>query len=198
MSLQIDYKFISQLEGGQILKGYVPLPQRSKSGVTIATGFDLGQRNQADLKKLNLPASLITKLTPYLGLKQQQAQKALNTSPLTISILEASLIDKAVKAEHVGTLTLKYNAATPLKTKKSASSNKPIQTKATFRSLPKQAQTVIASVSFQYGVNLQSRTPKFWKAVTNENWKAAIKILKNFGDIYSTRRNKEAALLGTI
>lgn len=198
MSLQIDYKFISQLEGGQVLKGYVPLPQRSKSGVTIATGFDLGQRNQVDITKLNLPASLVTKLTPYLGLKQHQAQKALKARPLIISTLEASLIDKAVKAEHVRTLIFKYNAATPLKTKQSASSNKPIQTKATFRSLPKQAQTVIASVSFQYGVNLQSRTPKFWRAVTHENWKAAVTILKNFGDIYSTRRHKEATLLGTI
>ncbi|WP_374761411.1 hypothetical protein [Pseudoalteromonas sp. MM1] len=56
----------------------------------------------------------------------------------------------------------------------------------------------MTSVSFQYGIGLSSTTPKFWKAVTSQDWKEAIKILKSFGDAYPTRRRKEAALLEKI
>jgi hypothetical protein len=54
----IDYSFLSDLEGGRTTIGYVPAAAVSKSGVTIATGFDLGQRSEADLKRLGLPANL--------------------------------------------------------------------------------------------------------------------------------------------
>lgn len=54
MPESIDYKFLSQLEGGSKTAGYVPAAAVSKSGVTIATGFDLGQRDEADLKKIRL------------------------------------------------------------------------------------------------------------------------------------------------
>ena len=37
----IDWNFISEREGSRILTGYVPDAKGSKSGVTIATGFDL-------------------------------------------------------------------------------------------------------------------------------------------------------------
>ena len=57
---------------------------------------------------------------------------------------------------------------------------------------------MIASVSFQYGVNLNTRTPNFWKAVSSQNWMLAIHELRNFGDAYSTRRKKEAKLLEKI
>ena len=49
----IDWDFITEQEGGRILKGYLP-DKKSKSGVTIATGFDLGQRNESDLQGLSL------------------------------------------------------------------------------------------------------------------------------------------------
>ena len=51
---KIDYKFISDLEGGSKTTGYVPAASVSKSGITIATGFDLGQRNESDLKSLKI------------------------------------------------------------------------------------------------------------------------------------------------
>ncbi len=43
--MAIDWDFISSLEGDQRLAGYVPAADVSESGVTIATGVDLGQRN---------------------------------------------------------------------------------------------------------------------------------------------------------
>ncbi|MCZ6804491.1 MAG: pesticin C-terminus-like muramidase [Proteobacteria bacterium] len=55
-------------------------------------------------------------------------------------------------------------------------------------------QTVVASVAFQYG-DLESRTPNYWQQVTTGDWPAALYNLRNFGDRYPTRRNKEADLL---
>jgi len=110
MPENIDYKFLSDLEGGSKTRGYVPAASVSKSGVTIGTGFDLGQRNESDLKSLKLDATLIKKLKPYLGLKANNAQKLLKKSPLVITATQAKEIDKAVKSSHIAKLKLKYNA----------------------------------------------------------------------------------------
>lgn len=62
----INYGFIQTLEGNSNI-GYVPDPEHSKSGVTIASGFDLGARRLSDL--IGLPKTIIDKLAPYLSLK---------------------------------------------------------------------------------------------------------------------------------
>jgi hypothetical protein len=69
MPENIDYSFLSNLEGGCKTKGYVPAAKKSKSGVTIATGFDLGQRSESDLKLLKIDATLILEscYIPKLG-----------------------------------------------------------------------------------------------------------------------------------
>lgn len=184
MPENIDYKFLSALEGGSKTTGYVPAAGVSKSGVTIATGFDLGQRGESDLKALKLDTLLITKLKPYLGAKGASAQALLKKTLLVINLNQAQAIDKAVKSAHVTQLKLKYDTAAGNKKK--------------FIDLPHQAQTVITSVSFQYGIGLNIRAPKFWKAVTSQDWPETIKLLKVFGDAYPTRRKKEAALLEKI
>jgi GH24 family phage-related lysozyme (muramidase) len=184
MPEKIDYQFLSDLEGGCNTIGYVPASGVSKSGVTIATGFDLGQRSENDLKSLNLDAALILKLKPYLGVKATDAKTLIKKKPLEITPSQAQAIEKAVKARHISQLKLKYNSAVG-NTKK-------------FVDVPSEAQTVIASVSFQYGVNLKIRAPKFWKAATSQDWPQVVKILKSFGDAYPTRRRKEAALMEKI
>jgi len=73
----IDYGFLSAREGGSRTIGYVPAASASRSGVTIATGFDLGQRGEDDLARLGLPSALIAKLKPYLGKRSQDAVDAL-------------------------------------------------------------------------------------------------------------------------
>jgi len=181
---KIDFSFINELEGGSKTAGYVPAAEVSKSGVTIGTGFDLGQRNESDLKALGLPSDLTAKLKPYLGKKAKDALDALDKAPLTVTTAQAATIDKAVKRTHVDLLKQKYDSAAENKKK--------------FTDLPVEAQTVIASVSFQYGAALDARVPKFWKAAKAQNWKECIKVLNGFGDAYPTRRKKEAALLGQI
>ncbi len=181
MPENIDYTFLSDLEGGSQTTGYVPAASVSKSGVTIATGFDLGQRGERDLASLKLDAVLIKTLSPYLGAKGARAKVLIDKSPLVITSAQAEEIDKAVKSAHVAQLKIKYDTAEGNKVK--------------FTDLPSEAQTVITSVSFQYGVGLDRRTPQFWEAVTSQDWPEAIKILKDFRDAYPTRRKKEAMLL---
>jgi hypothetical protein len=54
MPESIDFAFLSSLEGGCKTTGYVPAGSVSQSGVTVATGFDLGQRTEADLTRLGI------------------------------------------------------------------------------------------------------------------------------------------------
>ena len=103
---------------------------------------------------------------------------------MTVTGTQAQEINKAVKKQHIDRVKQKYNMAVGAKKK--------------FDDIPAEAQTVIASVSFQYGDGLAIRAPKFWKAVTSQDWKESIKLLNSFGDAYPTRRKKEAALLGKV
>jgi len=183
----VDYAFLSAREGGSKTTGYVPAASSSESGVTIATGFDLGQRSESDLKGLGLSAGLIGKLKPYVGKKKKDAVDALKNSALTVTSQEAQEIDKASFAAHISQLKLAYNAAV-----------RADKTKKVFEDLPGEAQTAIASVAFQYGTRLSFRTPKFWKAAVSQDWKETTKVLRNFGDVYPTRRGLEADLLDKI
>lgn len=184
MPENIDYRFLAALEGGSRTTGYVPASGVSRSGVTIATGFDLGQRNESDLHALRLGPAIIAKLRPYLGARGPHAQALLAKAALDITPSEAQAIDECVRSAHIARVKFKYDT-TPGNTRR-------------FADLPPQAQTVIASVAFQYGVGLDLRTPRFWKAATNRDWPEAIRVLKSFGDAYPTRRMKEAALLEQI
>ncbi|TFY89005.1 peptidase [Pseudomonas kairouanensis] len=172
----IDMAFIAQLEGGPATRGYVPDPEHSRSGVTIGTGFDLGQQKNLNM----LPQDLSDRLAPYLGLIGAKAVARLQTLPLNVSAEDARRIDEAYKAPFIERLADQYSkaAASP------------------FDALPAAMQTVIASVAFQYG-NLAVRTPKFWAQVVAADWKAAESNLRNFGDRYATRRGKEADLLAS-
>lgn len=182
MSYEVDYEFLSKLEGGCRTGGYIPDLEKSKSGVTIATGFDLGARNEDDLRRLGIQGSLLKKLTPYLGLKKHDAARKLEKSPLSISTTECLQIDQVVKTHYLAHLANRYNSAISSGAVK-------------FEDLRPEFQTVIASVSFQYGLELARSAPKFWASVVGQNWKLAVKILRNFQDQYPTRRNKEADLM---
>jgi GH24 family phage-related lysozyme (muramidase) len=173
---QIDWAFIGTLEGEAITRGYVP---SDKSGVTIATGVDLGQKAMPELLALGLGAALTDKLKPYLGLKGDGARGKLNSAPLTLSAAEVAQLDQAMRARFVAALVAAFNFAS----------------QTGFDALKPAQQTVIASVAYQYGTGLDQRTPNFWRQVTTGDWPGAIANLRNFGDDYSTRRNKEANYL---
>jgi len=69
----VDYALIGQLEGSES-EGYVPNDGEgfgSYSGVTIAVGFDLGQQNEWDLRRIfgagDTNKDLKDLFTPYLS-----------------------------------------------------------------------------------------------------------------------------------
>ena len=172
----VDFNFIKKLEGNK-LKGYVPDFENSNSGVTIACGFDLGQRKRRYIKK-QFSKLLAAKLLPYCGVKGLSAKLMTNFIPLEITQQEADEINSAVQASALNKLLLRWRKASDIP----------------FDSLPIEVRTVIVSVAFQYG-SLALKAPVFWSQVTNGDWYGALKNLRDFGDRYSSRRNTEADLL---
>ncbi|ENI4129037.1 peptidoglycan-binding protein, partial [Vibrio fluvialis] len=179
--LMINFEFIKELEGVK-KDGYVPDVKNSSSGVTIASGFDLGARSKSDLLALGLPQKLVDKLTPYLGYKKDEAVEFLAKNPLSVNEQELELLISKVKESETRRIVDLYNRTS--KTTK-------------FECLPWQAQTVIASVSYQYGY-LPSETENFWKQAIEQDWSAMFNNLMKFGDKYPTRREKEAGLIKEI
>jgi len=178
---EIDWAFIKQLEGFS-LKGYVPKDAEGgvESGVTIASGFDIGQRSKQDLYAISLSLPLLTKMLPYCNLKGQKAKEALKQHPLVLTNQEAEELEKKSREVFMRQIEKEYNDYSDF----------------TFCMLDSAKQTVIMSVGFQYG-SLRQRCPTFFKYVTRGMWKNAVAELKDFGDDYDKRRQQEAALLET-
>ncbi len=189
MQFDIDWAFIAEQEGVAITEGYVPADAEGRvlgrSGVTIGTGFDLGQHSEEDLTLIAPRGTpLFETLRPYLGLRRDAAQKALSASPLTISPEDAAAIDQAVKRRKAAEVADRFDTAIA----------RMGEAGHFFHELPPQAQTVIMSVAFQYG-DLATRTPTFWSNSLMQNWHAVHAELRNFRDRYPSRRRREAAYL---
>ena len=179
----VDFDFIKKREGFE-KDVYVPKGSDGKvlgkSGATVASGFDLGQRNEADLK--GLPSALVTKLKPYLGKKGAAADTYVTNNPLSLTEEEADTINTFAKKQEIDRVKEDWDNSSSTKD---------------FKDLTKEQATVVASVAFQYG-DLPTKTPTFWKHVTAGDWDKAEAELRSFGDAYSTRRKLEADYLAGI
>ncbi|MGH6942764.1 MAG: pesticin C-terminus-like muramidase, partial [Geminicoccaceae bacterium] len=158
------------------LDGYVP--RRGKSGVTIGTGFDLGQRTAEDIDRLDLPQSFRDRLKPFAGMTRAQAIEALHRTPLRITKEEADLLDREARRDTINTIIQNYNR----------------RSRFDFRDLPSAMQTVIASVGFQHGPSLRT-VPRFLKFATAGDLPAMVGELRDFNNDYPDRRNREADYL---
>jgi murein DD-endopeptidase MepM/ murein hydrolase activator NlpD len=174
---QIDYKFIIGQASKPHLEGVV-LKGKS-SGVTIATGVDLGQLDEKSFGDMKLPDALSKKLKPFVGLQGKAAADALDGAALKIDAKEAAAIDAALIPVFEKHLVDAYNKAVD---------------GASFDKLIPAAQTVIADVAFQYW-NLEKRTPKFWKLVLGQDFNEMVEELRDFKDDSDSRRKAEAKLL---
>ncbi len=172
--MTIDWGFITGLEAEK-LDGYVP--KAGDSGVTIGAGVDLGQRSAGELS-MGLPLALADRLRPYLGLHGAAAVAALQAKPLHVSKEEAAQLDNWARGLITDPLARHYQTTAGFP----------------FSSLPSAAQTVIASVSYQYGATW-ARCPRFWAKACERDWPAVSHELRNFGDDYPTRRKHEADYL---
>ena len=72
----IDWDFIHELEGAGLSQGYQPT---NNSGVTIASGFDLKEKDEAFCQAIGMNQRVINKLKPYFGLHGEQAKTFANS-----------------------------------------------------------------------------------------------------------------------
>jgi len=181
--MAIDWDFIESLEGFATV-GYVPVDSDGeplgKSGVTISAGVDLRHWDEEKLRRRAVPEDIIEKVRPYLRMSGRDALFIANQLELTEN--EARMLGVCVRSAIVSSLTGHFNRRSR---------------HFRFKDLPQPVQTVIASVAFQYGPALHSRTPNFFRQITAGDWGDAYKNLINFGDAYPTRRRKEGAYLKT-
>lgn len=195
--------FLSKVEGKRQTAGYIPCnlvsggtanykggphPERYKamgaSGVTIATGCDLGQTDRYTLISYGLPPAIANLFAFYFGKKRDAAINALHAEPLTITEAQAKAVDEAV---HKGYLN-RY--VRPAYEKDSGAS---------FDALPPQAQAVIMSLCFQKGCGgVRKDWPKVWGYLIHQQWQQASQELLTGFTQYVGRRKKEGNLLREI
>lgn len=195
----MDWKIISQIEGTRN-DGYIPPQTPSNNpnqkhdivpGVTIASGFDVGQRSESDLREMGLSEDVISKLRPYLNKTGQDAQKALQdygTPYLTDD--EVSQVNEAAHRDTLNKFKEFYD--------EEVGEGKPH-----FDELPSHIQTALASVAFQWGPGFGYRDDsasgqKLWNEVIAQDWGAAERTLRQWGSnipAYADRRNQEADLI---
>ena len=182
---QINWEFIGELEGKGLETGYVPTDNNGKiigtSGVTIATGVDLGTKDRNFFNDMDVSEEIITKLEPFFNLKGADA--LLQAEKLQLSASEVKELDTAIKKKYSKDIINQYE--------KDSGKN--------FEDLTSEQQTVITSVAFQHGLK-QTTSYNFWDQVITDDWNGAITNLRDWdgtGKPSQTqiRRDKEADLL---
>lgn len=179
---KIDNNFIDEMEGVD-LKGSVPLPKTTQSGVTIASGFDLGQMPVQEFNTLPISSNLKAKLRPYVGLRRFQAVDFLRSHPLTINLSECHELDRIAANKILRPLVKSYNKSS----------------KVSFLDLPPQAQTALFSFAYQYGPWFMDKgsARELWHYYVSQNWSAVSKTLRN-QRMYASRRREEAKLVNQL
>lgn len=191
---KVDWKFMNDVEGYN-LDGYVPVnPDTGDfdkySGATVATGVDLGGKDETFLKNIGLTTehSLYWKLKPHLGLKGADPTYTLAENPLLVTDEEAKWLNGAVKVDFVRELNKSF-----LNSSQNESGRK-------FTDLPSEAQTAVFSVAWHKGIRGFNKAHEFKDAAVTQNWNEAYnELLKMANDpkqnSFKERRLKEADLL---
>jgi Bacterial toxin homologue of phage lysozyme, C-term len=198
---QVNFTFLGAVEGGQRLYGYVPTSGgvvAQISGMTIATGFDIGQFSVREISGFGFMSDVAQRLLPFADTNYEGKSAAtvlaeivaLRVPVPALTRAEAENVDELVKGAFVGAAAGKWNEA--------RHAGVPA-----FAQLPIPWQTVIVSRFFQQGryVNL-ARTPirGFGNAATQGQWDAAataLSVAPVGADWYRTRVQREARYLLT-
>ncbi|MUF08402.1 hypothetical protein GNF76_29185, partial [Pseudomonas sp. CCM 7893] len=168
---------------GQLLKGYVPYDKygpASASGVTIGIGVDLGSKTRESLTKDGVSSDLVQQLAEYTGFKGKEAANKLAQKPLTITEQQAALLSKVYMDKTSKSIEARYNS---------------VVGEGAFREIPIYTRTAIISLAYQSGDNLAANSPKFWSAITQKKWAAAVNELNHYGKSSSRRRVSEGKLI---
>ena len=176
----INWEFISSLEGKGVNKAYVP---SDNSGVTVATGFDLKEKDVNLLNEMGISSETIDVLQPYFGKSGDEAKEA--STNFSITDDQVAEIDKASHNWYAQQVKRTYESQ---------------DHKVPFDDLTIGQATSVASVGFQHGTAFKRKDGSemnFIKQARDGDWDAVESNLRNFGDQFNTRRNKEADLLAT-
>ena len=184
----IDHKFIERAESRR-LRAYVPQRRDGsvigRSGVTVATGVDLGQRDRAGIIALDISDELKRKLIPYVGLIGMEAVEAIRLRPLFLTEREATALDKAIHGRIIRELVRRFESATGR----------------AFDAIPPEAQTVLASLAVNFGPAQLSGMARTWSLVRSQDWAglaAWLDVFPGKQPELKNRRRAEAALLRDI
>lgn len=202
-------EFLKTVEGPQQVTGYIPcwivgqfrkdgsqasanykgdkVPALYKpmgiSGVTIATGVDLGQTDITTLRDYELSPEIIQQLEPYLGKQGSKACTVLHKKPLRVTRAAAEAIDRVIHLYHLNMIMDKFDDDAG--------------GFGAFENLPWQAQAAIFSLLYQRGVNSPKHFPSIWSDLLDGYFSAAGKAFfepANWNG-YMPRRKAEGALL---
>lgn len=186
LGTRVNFAALSRFEGGQWTRGYVP--PAGRSGVTIGTGFDVGQWRTSDLRnKLGMPESLAQQLDPYTGHIRGDAAARLRAMPLSVSRDDANLIDQASHRYFVRETAAYWDAHRGPNTPE-------------YRDLSSAQQTVLFSRSYHQGIGMPRTAVArdFYSAAQRNDWAAAESALRNYHvrqGWYRERVGAEARLL---
>ncbi|MDD2966621.1 MAG: pesticin C-terminus-like muramidase [Desulfovibrionaceae bacterium] len=192
--------FLETVEGERQTVGYIPCFKKSggtanykgvgnpvnyvpmgASGVTIATGVDLGQTDMNTLRSNGVPLGIINPLIPYIGKRKAEALEVLHRIPLTVSPAVAETLDHCMHKYHLNIISARYDREAG---------------KGAFDAAPWQVQAVIYSLLYQHGTSGMRKFPKTWRFLVAGQWEEAARELcsTNWSE-YIGRRNAEGKLL---
>ena len=133
----INWDFISSLEGKGVKKAYVP---SENSGVTIATGFDLKEKDAELLTKMGISEDTTNLLSQFFGMSGAEAKEA--SADFSLTDDQVTEIDKASHSWYADQVKKAYE-------------NGDHQT--AWDDLTEAQRTVIASVGFQHGTSFKRK-----------------------------------------
>jgi hypothetical protein len=205
-----DWKKISEWEtvkSEPTLTAYIPMKDKKpieKSGVTVATGVDLGRQNVDDLKKYGLSKDLADKLRPYQGQRGDNAMALINQNPLVLTDKEANERDAAVKQKESYEIQTNYDKSVVEANKEDIKiSGSPKRKRDKFLNLPSVAQTILMSTGHHMGAYYPKKGPhhkSLWQNMVDQNYDGAVNDLRALaGDTKDggiiNRHNNEADYL---
>lgn len=151
------------------------------SGVTIATGCDLGQTNIATLQEYGLAPGIIQQLSPYIGRKRDDAIHALHIAPLAISQADAQAMDDAIHYGYLGKYVIP---------------NFERKSRLRFEDQAEPVQTIYFSIIFQRGcTGADNAHPDIMAAFHRAAFENAARMLMAWTGDYAPRRNAEGKYL---
>ena len=210
--MDIDWKVVSQREGDCWLTPYVPMRGRPpylgneevtdqlaqlvdrSSGVTVATGFDVGTKSKHELDVIGLPAAIQKKLGRFCKLHRRQAMEELyraireGSDPYAIDLTEpeADLVDALSQQYMTATIAREYDKGVAGQ-----------QAKKRFAELDSRVQTAIVCFAWQYGQHLTAYHSEpgrtFKKLIFEQHWLDVANHLKSIQND-RLRRALEASL----